>query len=186
MNKVCKDCNIEKDILEFNKHKKYKGGYVNLCKVCEKGYRKNNDMIQQYKKEYNKKYNKQNKDILNEYHKRYQSNRKKEPIYKLTHNIRALIGKTFKNNGYKKDTKTYNILGCSFGEFKIYLENKFEDWMTWDNYGTYTGNYNETWQIDHIIAISNASNEEEVIKLNHYTNLQPLCSKINQYDKRNK
>jgi hypothetical protein len=51
--------------------------------------------------------------------------------------------------------------------------------MTWENHGRYTGNYNETWQIDHIIPISNGLSEEEVINLNHYTNLRPLCSKKN-------
>lgn len=58
--------------------------------------------------------------------------------------------------------------------------------MNWDNHGKYTGNYNETWQYDHIIPISSATTEEEIIKLNHYTNFQPLCSKKNQIDKRNK
>lgn len=38
---------------------------------------------------------------------------------------------------------------------------------------------NETWQIDHIYPISAASSPEEVIKLNHYTNLRPLCSRKN-------
>jgi 5-methylcytosine-specific restriction endonuclease McrA len=51
--------------------------------------------------------------------------------------------------------------------------------MTWKNHGKYTGNYNETWQYDHIIPISNAATEEELIKLNHYSNFQPLCSKKN-------
>ena len=51
--------------------------------------------------------------------------------------------------------------------------------MTENNQGKYTGNYNETWQLDHIEPVSNASTIEDVIKLNHYTNLRPLCSKKN-------
>ena len=51
--------------------------------------------------------------------------------------------------------------------------------MNDSNYGVYTGNYNETWQLDHITPISSAMNEEEILKLNHYTNFQPLCSKKN-------
>jgi 5-methylcytosine-specific restriction endonuclease McrA len=51
--------------------------------------------------------------------------------------------------------------------------------MTWENQGKCMSNYNETWQLDHIIPISNAKSIEDVIKLNHYTNLRPLCSKLN-------
>lgn len=39
--------------------------------------------------------------------------------------------------------------------------------------------------IDHIVPISSAKSENDVLKLNHYTNLQPLCSKINRNIKRN-
>jgi hypothetical protein len=58
--------------------------------------------------------------------------------------------------------------------------------MSWDNYGKYNGELNYGWDIDHIIPQSSALNEEDVIKLNHYTNLQPLCSKVNRHIKRDK
>jgi hypothetical protein len=95
-------------------------------------------------------------------------------------NIRSLIGISIRNYGYYKSTKTTNILGCDVEYFKRYLESKFEQWMNWENYGKYNGELNYGWDIDHIIPISSAKNEEELIKLNHYTNLQPLCSKNNR------
>jgi len=40
------------------------------------------------------------------------------------------------------------------------------------------------WDIDHIIPLSAAETEEDIIRLNHHKNLQPLCSKVNRYIKR--
>jgi hypothetical protein len=57
--------------------------------------------------------------------------------------------------------------------------------MTWDNHGLYNGTEGFGWDIDHIIPLSSAINETDIIKLNHYFNLQPLCSKINRDVKRN-
>ena len=51
--------------------------------------------------------------------------------------------------------------------------------MNWDNYGPCNGNYNETWQFDHIIPSSSARSEYEIIVLNKFSNLRPLCSKLN-------
>ena len=60
--------------------------------------------------------------------------------------------------------------------------------MNWDNYGNINGNHatkiNQRWQIDHQIPLSSAKTEEELIKLNHYTNLQPLCSYTNMFIKK--
>jgi hypothetical protein len=58
--------------------------------------------------------------------------------------------------------------------------------MTWDNYGLYNGELNYGWDIDHIIPLSSGKTEDDLINLNHYTNLQPLCSKINRDIKKNK
>ena len=57
--------------------------------------------------------------------------------------------------------------------------------MSWDNYGLYNGTLNYGWDIDHIIPVSSCNSEEDLIRLNHYTNLQPLCSKVNRDIKRN-
>ena len=56
--------------------------------------------------------------------------------------------------------------------------------MSWENHGLYDGNYNYGWDIDHIIPLASAITEDETIKLCHYTNLQPLCSRINRNEKR--
>ena len=49
-----------------------------------------------------------------------------------------------------------------------HLESKFTDGMSWDNHTTHG------WHIDHIIPLSSAKTLEEVEKLCHFSNLQPL------------
>jgi len=135
---------------------------------------------------WHKKYVLENTEKVKEYGRNYSrvyvKNRyNNEPLYKLKRNLRSSTIRAYKNISLIKNITTEILLGCSYEDFKIYLESKFEDWMTHDNYGMYKKNtYNYGWDIDHIIPLSYAKTEEELIKLFHYTNLQPLCSKINR------
>jgi hypothetical protein len=200
--KKCSSCKIEKSDLSFYKDKSSKSGLRSNCKDCIKEYKKEN--VEKYRK-YAKKYRDDNKNKFALYYqknkeeinrrkredykngKRYKRKKvKKSEFQKLSHSIRNTILNSFKRNGYKKISKSYQILGCSFEEFKFYLESKFETWMTWENKGLYNGELNYGWDIDHIIPISSAKSEDEIIRLNHYTNLQPLCSKVNRDIKKDK
>lgn len=111
--------------------------------------------------------------------------RAKDPVYATSENIRGSINLGFRKRGFKKKSRTLDILGCSFEFFMVYIESKFEPWMNWDNRGKFNGNENHGWDLDHIIPISSAITEEDVIRLNHYTNFQPLCSYINRVIKKN-
>ena len=71
-----------------------------------------------------------------------------------------------------------DILGCSFDFFKKYIESKFEDDMNWSNHGQ--SSVEKRWQLDHIVPISLAKNEYEIIKLNHYSNFQPMWESDNK------
>lgn len=108
------------------------------------------------------------------------------PVFKLKCGLRRNISMMIKRGGYTKQSKTIDILGCSFEEFKIYIETKFLPWMNWNNHGKYNGELDYGWDIDHIIPMANAKSIEDVIRLNHYSNLQPICSKINRDIKKNK
>ena len=205
--KICNKCGGEKSVDEFSK-------WNNACKICKnkqiKEWKdKNKESISKKKKIYyeNKKddfkkyrddnkekislrmkvYDKENKDKIrirkNEYVKRRM---KSDCLFKLKENIKNSIRQSFKRSNFKKECNTIKILGCSFYDFKLYIESKFEPWMTWNNYGLYSGEKNFGWDIDHIIPTSSAINEHDIIKLNHYINLQPLCSYINRYIKSNK
>ena len=50
--------------------------------------------------------------------------------------------------------------------------------MSWENHGSYDRNF-KTWHIDHIIPLSSAKTEKDLIELFHYTNLQPLWAEHN-------
>ena len=84
---------------------------------------------------------------------------------------------------YYKKNSTEEILGCTFDDFKSHIEGNFEPWMNWSNYGKYNGEYEYGWDIDHIIELRAAKTENDILKLNHYTNLRPLDSKINRVDR---
>lgn len=164
----------------------------------QKEYRENNcESIKEYSKNYikiNKEkllisqrlYRDNNKNLVKSKRNDYEKKRKdSDPVYKLRKSLSSSFLKIIKRNGYTKKDKTINILGCSFEEFKSYIEDKFESWMNWDNRGKYNGQLDFGWDMDHIIPISSATTEEELLKLNHYTNFQPLCSHINRDIKRN-
>jgi len=186
--------NVE-NILKYKKEY-----YSNNIEKIEK-YRLNH---QEYYSNYNKEYQINNKEEISKNKRQYYiSNRKKiierggkykknrcenDHFFKLTQNIRSLIRSSLKKNGCLKPSKTENILGCTFNEFKLHLESKFEPWMNWSNRGNWNGQpkeLNVAWDIDHIVPLSSATTEEELIRLNHYTNLQPLCSYYNRHIKGN-
>lgn len=69
-------------------------------------------------------------------------------------------------------------MGCSINFFYEYLQNKFTEGMSYENHGQ--SSIVKKWQIDHIIPISFATNEDELVQLNHYTNFQPLWESENK------
>lgn len=139
----------------------------------------------EYRKEYKKEYTSR-EDIKEKRNLGRKQRKIIDKVFKIKESLRSIIYTSLKSKGYKKNLKTESIIGCSFVELKIYLESKFELWMNWDNYGLYNGELNYGWDIDHIMPLFSAKTEEDVLKLNHYTNLQPLCSKVNRHIKSSK
>lgn len=134
----------------------------------KKWYENNKNQIREKERQRYRKDREKNLDLEREKKRDYISKKLEEdPLFNLTFKVRSLIRNAFKRKFTKKAKKTVEILGCSFGQFKLHLESKFDENMNWDNYGTY-------WQIDHIKPISLAQNVKEVYDLNHYTNFQPL------------
>jgi hypothetical protein len=76
-----------------------------------------------------------------------------------------------KTHNITKKNKTFEIVGCSPQELKEHLEKQFKEGMNWEN--------RNLWHIDHIIPLASANTEEELYKLCHFTNLQPLWAEEN-------
>lgn len=151
---------------------KDKNYYINnKSKINERDKKyseENKDKISVNKKEYYQK----NKVIIKEKKRIYiQKRRKEDLLFKLKDAISGLIYHSIRRQGYSKKTRTYKILGCSFEEFKLYIEVMFTEGMTWENHGE--------WHLDHIKPISLAKTEDEVYELNHYLNFQPLWAEDN-------
>lgn len=200
----CSYCKKFKELKKFNNCKTCPYGADPLCKKCsvkkQKEYRdslskeekktkkqKDYQANKEYYKNYAKKYKKENKERLTIARREWENNRLKiDPVYKISKNIRNLIKATFLNSmlkeGYNGSSK--NILKCTIEEFKNHIESQFLDWMSWDNYGLYNGELSYGWDLDHIVPVSSAKNEEGVYLLNHWSNFQPLCSYINRCVKR--
>jgi len=160
MEKICKHCN------ELKPLKDYRGGTRPKCKSCEnkiryiqKQERRKNDP--EYDKEL-KKY-----DVM-----RKRKKERENPLTNFIQIMRQSIRTSFKRKGYTKKSKSYVILGEDWIVVKEYFESLFQEGMTWDNHGE--------WEIDHIIPISTATCEDDVTKLCHYKNLQPLWAKDNR------
>jgi len=94
-----------------------------------------------------------------------------DPLFALIGRCRARVNQSFRKNGYTKRSKTHEIIGCSWEFLRGFIERQFKPGMTWEN--------RSEWHIDHIIPLASAKTEEDVIKLNHYTNLRPLWAEEN-------
>jgi hypothetical protein len=199
MEKNCTKCGITKDVSNFHKCPECKYGFKNQCKECVKervtqwrldnpNYHKewteknkeSDKLRKQIHYELNREkyiqrgtdYRKNNKDRVNQVVRDYRKKRfSEDEVFKMTFIVRSRIRNFLKlRGGIKKDT-TFDLIGCTPQELVKHIENQFKDGMAWENYGR--------WHIDHIIPLSSGKNNEDLKRLCHYTNLQPLWAEDN-------
>lgn len=143
--KTCSTCKRDLPKTHFHKNRSKKDGLQNQCKDCH--------MVCIKKYQYNK----------------YHTNN----LYRYTCNIRQMLYRAFKKQGYTKPVESQVMLGCSFEELQSHLEASFQqqykipldyakDVLKWE------------CEIDHIIPLSKATCENHIIRLNHYSNLRLL------------
>lgn len=155
--------------------KKYlKNNKEKIKEVRKEYYQNNKEEINKVKKKY------QQSDHGKEVLKKYARERKKsDPIFKLKVNVRIRLNHFLKSKNMKKTNTTFKLVGCTPEFLKEYLEKKFyphpknKEPMTWKN-NTIRG-----WHVDHIKPLDKARTPEDVEKLMHYTNLQPMWMEEN-------
>lgn len=206
MIKICRDCGKDKPLTEFSREKKTKDGLKSYCKSCmserSKAYNRKN---REKRLAYSKQYHEDNREALKlksrqhyaatieerraygrRYRKQYlkqartkvatlareyaRMRRRTDPMFRVIANMRSRLRHLL--NGYKSK-RTLELTGCNREELKAHLEKQFKPGMSWKNYGK--------WHIDHIIALSkvNVFDESELMKVCHFTNLQPLWAADN-------
>ncbi|NBO36494.1 hypothetical protein EBU91_03005 [bacterium] len=160
----------KKEYYQKNKQKikeKYEERLVsNKEKILEnkRKYYHNNKKILKKKIKYYRQNNKEKRNA----HER--NRRKIDIVYRIKLNYRSRISGIINGIG-RKSKKTEEMLGCSWETFVKYLEQNFKKGMNWNNYGD--------WHIDHVIPLCTAKTVDELNKLTHYTNCQPLWAEEN-------
>lgn len=189
--KNCKKCHLVKPLDLFPKKKLCRNGRGNTCKICTNAMRNRELYRQYYVKNKNAiilryaKYREKNKEKENQRHKEYGSKnkdkiakrqrdrRRSDPNFRLSSSLRRRLNRALASKRWVHSSKFSTYIGCSPQFLREFLESKFQPGMNWENHGSGDGK----WQIDHIIPLSRAKNEQEIYELSHHTNLQPLWTK---------
>lgn len=184
----------ERKIRKRERDKKYRESHKEQIKAIHKAWREKNaaHVREKARENYHKnpqaqkkrqdKYNESHIEKLKESRHRYKvenrqkctdyqrNKRQSDPAYKFRSSFIHLISLYRKRNGYAGHKGTWEMVGCDFDTFLAYIQSQFQDGMSLENYGNGKGK----WSIDHIVPISNAKNDLDFEKLNHYTNLRPM------------
>ena len=119
------------------------------------------------------KYRSENKDDfkkkqLRKKNERCKERAKNDPVFAMKMRALFSLNRAFKQNGLSKPGtgSSHDLLGCTWEELKKHMESQFTNGMSWDNRGE--------WHVDHIIPLSTGKTIDEVKRLCHYSNLQPL------------
>lgn len=169
--KKCTWCEKNRPLKDYPKDKSIASGYKAKCKEC-------------YSLVDSVRYLSKSEVIKEQARSWYASNKQKAATNKrnrLKNDVNAHLADVLRsrlNKAVKRATRTGSAidnLGCSISQFKTYIESKFQEGMTWENYGR------NGWHIDHIKPFDsfNLINPEDLKRACHFTNLQPMWAKDN-------
>lgn len=205
MTKICKGCGQGKEAEEFYPDHHTRDSLKPRCKVCynemavtwqkanpdqhreyvRRWGKRNPDKIHansiRWRNENRERYNeisrncKRDNDLLKQRRRKYEK--------QVMSTVEGKIGKRFSFYiresliGGKGGRRWESLVGYTARELRLAIEEKFEPWMNWENYGM-PKNGERTWHIDHVIpksAFSYQSPEDDGFKgCWALDNLQPL------------
>jgi len=169
ISKKCTRCSVDLPLSLFSKCNdltKSKDGFQSSCKPCMKTYQQN-----RYK---NKKeqINQNNREKRIKSTSNYTNERvKSDPLFKLMRYLRSRTLRTLKSKKMHKTSSFKEYIGCTPNQLRDHVEVQFKKGMNWENQGK--------WHIDHKIPLSSAKTANELYRLCHYSNLQPLWAHEN-------
>lgn len=187
--KTCKLCKQLKASSEFSPHSRFADGLQSRCKSCRNSKQKEAYLADSAKsKERSRTFYVNNKEKVDSRNRRYiAANKEKireqrrarkleryksDPLHRLKLVISNRIRKSIQRRGQVKSTKATAILGCTieqlYEHLKISAINRYGKFFPQRRY-----------DIDHIVPVSLAKTEEDLIRLNHYSNLQYLLPRDN-------
>jgi hypothetical protein len=94
-----------------------------------------------------------------------------DPQRQLQARVSRLFRYALAGVGALKRSKTFEMLGYSPADLVAHLERQFVSGMGWHNM--------KRWQIDHIVPVSSARDEADVVALNQLPNLRPMWADEN-------
>ena len=174
---------VTQDVFDLNREKnnerlknRYASRKVEYAKVQREYRLKNTAVIFERRRRYRQKnaakiklakqkYGVENREKIS---RNIAKRRANNPIVRMANSMRRSI-RRYLDAGQKGEMSSFEIIGCSKDNLRKHLESKFRDGMTWHNYGKH-------WHIDHIVPLISSKSVEEIKKLCHWTNLQPLTA----------
>jgi hypothetical protein len=211
--KTCKKCGLSKDENEFYIATWDKTKRRATCIACHKQYHNDNlDTIRVQRKSFRET----NKERLSAEGKTDErragsrasnlkrrlagkvsayekAKRKSDPLWKIRKNVSSKISRMLATNGQHKHASFLKCIPYTLEEMQKHLQDQFEPWMNWNNYGPYRVSiwkdndvFTWTWSIDHIIPQSDlpysSMLDENFQKCWALENLRPLSAKQNLKD----
>lgn len=183
--KTCSNCRKILDSSFFHKCRSKKDGLQTKCKDCaykisKKWREENRERSNSVSREWSSRNPEKSYQKARRWHEKnpgwqaeYKRNkRKNDPVFAMMDRVRCRIWQIVKHKHNSKSEETKKIIGCDWDHLCAHIENKFKDGMSWGN--------RQDWHIDHIIPLASAETINDVLRLCHYTNLQPLWAYENK------